>query len=92
MDKYNSYPYFRLCQIKGGNMMLDGSLLAWVEPCGTDKYVGAFVGEGAYQSGSAPSGGRPPAVQHCATEAEARQWIEAEAAAFGLPIKWVQPR
>ncbi len=24
-----------------------GNLLAWVEPCGADEFIGAFIGEGA---------------------------------------------
>jgi hypothetical protein len=70
-------------------MMLDGSLLAWVEPRGADEFIGAFVGEGAHRKKGAIGGGRLPAVQHCSSEAEARQWIESEAAALGLPVKWV---
>jgi hypothetical protein len=73
-------------------MNFEGSLLAWVEPRGADEFVGAFVGDGAYLSNGNDLTGRPPAVQHCSSEAEARQWIESEAAAFGLPIKWVDPR
>jgi hypothetical protein len=51
-------------------------LLAWVEPQGDEEFVAAFVG------GAAPQ--RAPAVQVCATPEEAREWIEHEAAEFGL--------
>jgi hypothetical protein len=56
-------------------------LLAWVEPQGDEEFVAAFVG------GAAPQ--RAPAVQVSATPEEAREWIEHEAAEFGLPVEWL---
>jgi hypothetical protein len=68
-------------------MSLGGSLLAWIEPHDPDGFVGAFVGEDAAPVGEWP--GRAPATQLCASVNEARQWVEEQAAAFGVPVKWV---
>jgi hypothetical protein len=56
-------------------------LLAWVEPQSDDEFVAAFVGGAATK--------RVPAMQLCASSEEARQWVEAEAAEFGLPVEWL---
>jgi hypothetical protein len=32
---------------------------------------------------------RPPATQLCSSAEDARQWVEDEARAFGLPVEWV---
>jgi hypothetical protein len=60
-----------------------GTLLAWIEPHSDDEFVAAFVGEGAAAQG------RAPATQLCSTPADARLWIEGQAAAFALPVKWM---
>jgi hypothetical protein len=70
-------------------MLPNGNLLAWIEPCGINKFVGAFVGEGAAPDAQRHSPGRPPATQLCSSPDEARQWIKDQAAALDLPIKWV---
>jgi hypothetical protein len=62
-----------------------GRLRAWIETRG-DEVLAAFVG--------VPTTGqvhvdRPPATQLCASPDEARQWVEHEAEAFGLPVEWV---
>jgi hypothetical protein len=69
-------------------MILDGNLLAWIEPCG-DGFIGAFVGEGAVPDPDAKTPGRAPATHTCATSDEARLWVETEAAALDLPIRWI---
>ncbi|MFL5280664.1 MAG: hypothetical protein ACJ8AW_06610 [Rhodopila sp.] len=69
-------------------MILDGNLLAWIEPC-DGGFIGAFVGEGAAPDPDARISGRAPATQLCATPDEARSWVEAEAAALDLPVRWV---
>jgi hypothetical protein len=58
-----------------------GKLLAWVEPQGDDEVVAAFVGGAARQ--------RAPATQVCGSVSEAREWVEHEAAEFGLPVEWL---
>jgi hypothetical protein len=70
-------------------MILDGNLLAWVKPCDGGGFIGAFVGEGALADRQAGNPGRAPATQLCATPDEARRWVEQEAAALDLPIRWV---
>jgi hypothetical protein len=70
-------------------MSPDGSLLAWIEPCGSGGCVGAFVGEDAAPGASPYFPGRAPAAKLCPSPREARQWLETQAAALDLPIKWV---
>jgi hypothetical protein len=65
------------------------SLLAWIERCGTGEFVGAFVGEGAAPGAIPNYPGRAPATRRCFSLDEARHLIEQEAAAFGVPVKWV---
>jgi hypothetical protein len=67
-----------------------GNMIAWISPHETGSYIGALVGEGAAPGGSGYSAGRTPAMQICASAEEARRWIEDQAAALGLPIKWVR--
>jgi hypothetical protein len=56
-------------------------LLAWVEPRNDVEFLAAFVG------GAATT--RAPATQLCVSSAEARQWVEDEAAEVGLPVEWL---
>jgi hypothetical protein len=66
-------------------MQPGGKLRAWIETKG-GTVCAAFVG--------VPNGAthqhlsRPPATRSCTSSDEARRWIEAEAAALGLPIEW----
>lgn len=66
-------------------MQPGGRLCAWIETKGGTVCV-AFVG--------VPNGAthlhlsRQPATRSCTSRREARRWIEAEAAALGLPIEW----
>jgi hypothetical protein len=63
-------------------MPLSSKLLAWVEPKDRDGFLAAFV--------SVPTATkRRPATQRCASPEEARQWVEREAAALGLPVSWM---
>jgi hypothetical protein len=66
-----------------------GNLLAWIKPCGGDRYVAAFVGEGAVAGAYRDFPGRAPATQFCSSLDEARRWIEQQAAALELPVRWV---
>jgi hypothetical protein len=66
-----------------------GNLLGWIAPHETGTYIGAFVGEDAAPGASQHFAGRAPATKLCYSVGEARRWIEDQAAAFGLPIKWV---
>jgi hypothetical protein len=66
-----------------------GNLLAWIKPCKADQYVAAFVGEGAVAGAYKDFPGRAPAARFCTSLDEARQWIEEQAAALDLPVKWV---
>jgi hypothetical protein len=63
-------------------MLPNGKLLAWIELRDDEEFLAAFVGEAAADV-------RAPATQLCSSHSGARQWIENQAAAFGLPIKWV---
>jgi hypothetical protein len=60
---------------------VDCKLLAWIVPT-RDEFLAAIVGADAASY-------RAPATQLCSTHAEARQWVEDEAAAIGVPIEWL---
>ena len=63
----------------------DGRLRAWIEEQ-DGAVLAAFVGvPGAANSRVS----RPPATQLCSSAEDARQWVEDEARAFGLPVEWV---
>jgi hypothetical protein len=70
-------------------MALSGNLVAWIESRGADEFIGAFVGEGAIPDRRADVPGRTPATQVCSSSDEARQWVEEQAAALALPVKWL---
>jgi hypothetical protein len=70
-------------------MPLEGHLIAWIEARGSDGYVGAFVGEGATAGVRKDFPGRSPARYVCSSPDEAQQWIEDQASALDLPVKWV---
>jgi hypothetical protein len=63
--------------------MTQSKLRAWVERH-DDGFVAAFVGENAYA--------RAPATRLCDSLDEAHMWVEVEAAAFGVPVKWVDQK
>jgi hypothetical protein len=63
-------------------MPLSGKLLAWVEPQSDDEFLAAFVGAPAAST-------RRPATQVCSSPDEARQWVERQATALGIPVEWV---
>ena len=67
-----------------------GSLLAWIKPRSADEFVAAFGGEGAGRGAYRDFAGRAPAKKFCTSPDEARQWIEDQAAAFDLPVRWVR--
>ncbi len=67
-----------------------GSLLAWIETTNMDLFMAAFVGEGAVAPNGGKAVGRLPATQACASQEEARDWVETQAEALGLPIRWLQ--
>lgn len=64
-------------------MTSDSVLRAWVEPRGNET-LAAFIG--------AKETRRAPATRLCSSSDEARQWIETEAAALGLPVRWEAER
>jgi hypothetical protein len=70
-------------------MTISGKLLAWIESRNAAEFVGAFVGEDPVHGGRGHSPGRAPATQVCSSRDEARQWVEEQAAALALPVKWV---
>jgi hypothetical protein len=75
--------------VKISTMKPPGNLLAWINRCKTDRFVAALIGEGAVPGAYKDFPGRLPAMQSCSSQQEARQWIEAQAAALDLPVKWV---
>ncbi|HEX3572960.1 MAG TPA: hypothetical protein VHU42_00045 [Rhodopila sp.] len=71
-------------------MTLSGNLLAWIEPSDTGAFIGAFVGEGATSGIRRDFPGRAPATRHCSSVDDARQWVEEQAAALDIPIRWLE--
>jgi hypothetical protein len=66
--------------------MPTNKLLAWIEPRnGGRDYTAAFVSV-------LTATRRAPATRRCASADEARQWVEREAAAFGVPVEWTDLR
>ncbi|HWA80072.1 MAG TPA: hypothetical protein VG848_07145 [Acetobacteraceae bacterium] len=65
-------------------MLPNGTLLAWIERR-DDEFLAALVGAPVADI-------RAPATRLCPSPAKARQWIEDEAAALGLPIQWLAGR
>jgi hypothetical protein len=56
-------------------------LLAWIESRSGQEFTAAFV--------SAPTASRRrPATRSYASPDQARQWVEQEAAALGIPVEW----
>ena len=57
-------------------------LIAWIERRAPYEFIAAFVA-------STMASTRKPAVRRCSSHDEARHWVEAEAAAFDVPVEWV---
>jgi len=57
-------------------------LIAWVEVRERDEVLAAFVGAPAVNR-------RGPATLLCSTTEDARQWVEEEASALGVEVKWI---
>jgi hypothetical protein len=66
--------------------MPSDKLLAWVEPrSGDQAFTAAFV--------SVPTASRrAPATYSCDSPREAREWVEVQAAALGIPVEWTDDR
>jgi hypothetical protein len=62
-------------------MPSDNRLIAWIEPGSGQEFQAAFVS-------AAMASRRRPATRRCASPDEARQWVEGEAAALGIPVEW----
>jgi hypothetical protein len=71
--------------IRGGFAVIAGKIRAWIEHRTKPGVLAAFVGVPG--EGDAPLQ-RPPATRLCASLDEAKQWIETEARAIGVPIEW----
>jgi hypothetical protein len=67
-----------------------GNLLASINPCSADEFVADFVGEGAVPGAYRDFRRRAPATKLCSSSDQARRWIEEQAAALDLPVKWVR--
>jgi len=70
-------------------MKPNGNLLAWIKPCSDDAFIAAFVGEDAAAGACQDFPGRAPATQLCSSSQQARRWIEEQAAALDLPLRWL---
>jgi hypothetical protein len=55
---------------------------AWIQPLDCGGFLAAFVDANAPTQDA-------PTTKWCPSSDNAKRWIEAQAAAFGLPIEWV---
>jgi hypothetical protein len=67
-------------------MPRNGRLFAWTDARNCGRVLASFVG-GIAENPTR----RVPATQLCASNYEAKQWVEYEAAVIGIPVKWVAP-
>jgi hypothetical protein len=70
-------------------MKPSGNLLAWIRPRSDDEFIAAYVGEYAAPGVRKDFAGRAPATQICSSPDQAQRWIEEQAAALDLPLKWL---
>ena len=75
------FVYIAAPQHRGRTMPSNNRLIAWIEPESGQEFQAAFVS-------AAMAARRRPATRRCASPAEARQWVEREAAALGVPVEW----
>jgi hypothetical protein len=71
-------------------MTQGGKLRAWIEKKPGGKFLAGFVGVVVTPDGGVAAANRAPATQVCRSPEEAREWVEDEATAFGLPVEWVE--
>jgi uncharacterized protein (DUF169 family) len=71
-------------------MTSSGRLRAWIERQHGGRFRAAFIGVATAPDGTAAVADREPAVRICCSPEKARQWVEEEATAFGLPVEWVE--
>jgi hypothetical protein len=71
-------------------MTSGGKLRAWIERRAGGNVLAGFVGVIVAPDGRTTVANRAPATQICRSAEEARAWVQEEAAAFGLPIEWVE--
>ena len=67
-----------------------GNLFASIKPRSPNEFVAAFVGEGTVPGGYEDFRGRAPAAKLCSSPDQAWRWVEEQAAALDLPVKWVR--
>jgi hypothetical protein len=77
----SSIVYIAAPQHRGRTMPSNNRLIAWIEPESGQEFQAAFVS-------AAMAARRRPATRRCASPAEARLWVEREAAALGVPVEW----
>jgi hypothetical protein len=71
-------------------MTQGGKLRAWIERKPGGKFLAGFVGVVVTPDGRMAAANRAPATHVCQSPEEAREWVEDEATAFGLPVEWVE--
>jgi hypothetical protein len=67
-----------------------GKLRAWIERQPGGKVMAGFVGVAVTPDGHMAAASRAPATQICRSPEEARECVEDEANALGLPVEWVE--
>ena len=71
-------------------MKPNGKLQAWTERDASDRVIAAFIGATDLPSGRSVVADRAPAMQIFSSTETARQWVEREASALGLPVEWIK--
>jgi hypothetical protein len=71
-------------------MTPSGKLRAWIERKPGGRFLAGFVGVVVTPDGHVAVANRAPATQVCRSPEEAREWVEDEATAFGLPVEWAE--
>jgi hypothetical protein len=90
LDKMGTDRYVAILQFSVSLMIPNGALLAWVEPYDSNHFMGAFVGKDAVRASCGHRPGRAPATRVFSSLSEAREWVDEQGAAFGVPVKWVR--
>jgi hypothetical protein len=71
-------------------MATSGRLRAWIERQPGGRFLAGFVGVVVTPDGHVAVANRAPATQVHRSPEEAREWVEDEATAFGVPVEWVE--
>lgn len=64
-------------------------IIAWTKDDGAGAVTAAFVGEGTFARRGRNYPTRQPAARQCHSMEDARKWVQREAQALGVAVKWL---